>query len=87
MVHKNLMDFCLASMYLPLRPDLNPLGFGFGGVFETKVCAKPHSNLDSLKAAIVLEWTNMSKEFTIKTCSTFRPCLEKMLKANGNYFE
>ena len=54
---------------------------------EAEACKTPHSNRETLKASIRKAWNNMSKEYIVKTCKAFRPCLEAMIEANGGHIE
>ena len=83
----NLCSYRPASSWTPSSPDLNPLDYGVWGEIETKACASPHPNVQSLKAAVEREWDNMSIHFVKKTCVAFRPRIEAMLEAEGGHFE
>ena len=58
--------------------------------FGTSQCG-PHLHQTStpltMKASITAAWTNMSKDYIIKTCKAFRPRLEAVIKAEGGHIE
>jgi len=74
-------------MWPPSSPDLSPLDYAVWGIVERRACATPHRNVADLKIAVEQEWANMSDDFLVKTCRSFRPRLEAMLDRGGNYIE
>ena len=83
----NLSSFWDKHLWPPNSPDLNPLDYGIWGVMESKACATPHPNLDSLRSSVAREWDNLSAEYVAKTCKSFRARLEKVVAAKGGYIE
>ncbi len=83
----NFAKFWPSTMWPPSSPDANPLDFAVWGFIESKACATPHRNTSDLKASITKEWEDMPVAFLTKTCRSFRPRLEAMVKAEGGHFE
>ncbi|QQP50227.1 Uncharacterized protein FKW44_011157 [Caligus rogercresseyi] len=75
------------GLVAPSSPDCNPLDFFFWGMVENKTNKHAHNNLDSLRAAIVEEFTNMKKDVVDKACGRFRHRLEMVAAADGGYIE
>ena len=84
---ENFPSFWPWSMWPPSSPDLSPLDYSIWAVVEKRACATPHQKVEDLKGAVEREWAAMSDEFVVKTCRSFRPRLEAMLKAQGGHFE
>uniref|UniRef100_A0A7I4YBX4 DDE_3 domain-containing protein n=1 Tax=Haemonchus contortus TaxID=6289 RepID=A0A7I4YBX4_HAECO len=51
-----LPDFISAEEWPASTPDLNPLDYNLWPYLESRTCATPHPNSDSLKAALIREW-------------------------------
>lgn len=83
----NLTDFWDKDVWPPFSPDLNPLDYGIWGVMEREACATHHNSLETLKASITEAWDNLSDEFVVKTCRSFRRRLEMVVEADGGYIE
>uniref|UniRef100_A0A914D452 Transposase n=1 Tax=Acrobeloides nanus TaxID=290746 RepID=A0A914D452_9BILA len=49
----NFPDFISTEEWLANSPDENPMDFTIWGILKANVCATPHKNLESLKAALV----------------------------------
>ena len=88
-VQKWLSDnipFWPKEMWPPSSPDLNPLDFSIWAYVQARACAVQH-NIDSLKAAIIKEWNNLSQDYIKTVCSQFRPRIEAVIKASGGYID
>ncbi|QQP58172.1 Uncharacterized protein FKW44_003403, partial [Caligus rogercresseyi] len=79
----NMAHFWPKDMWPSSSPDLNPLDFAVWGELEKKTNRTPHPNVDALKATIRTEWDNMSEEFLINSCKSFRRRVEAVIKAEG----
>uniref|UniRef100_A0A915DAQ7 Transposase n=1 Tax=Ditylenchus dipsaci TaxID=166011 RepID=A0A915DAQ7_9BILA len=55
-LRRNFPNFIDKNEWPPRSPDLNPLDFSIWSILEDRVCIKPHSNLESLKRALLVEW-------------------------------
>ena len=86
-LNRNFAAFWDKDLWPPNSPDLNPLDFAIWGVMDTKARATPHRNLSDLKASIVKAWNEMSADFIIKSCRSFRTRLEAVLEADGGHIE
>ena len=62
------------------RPYPPPLDYAIWGVLENKINATYHSNIGSLKTAIEEEWNKMFEEFILKTCKSFRMCVDTIIE-------
>ncbi|QQP51070.1 Uncharacterized protein FKW44_012286, partial [Caligus rogercresseyi] len=81
----NMAHFWPKDMWPSSSPDLNPLDFAVWGELEKKTNRTPHPNVDALKATIRTEWDNMSEEFLINSCKSFRRRVEAVIKAEGGH--
>ena len=70
-----------------LSPDLNLLDYTIWGVLENKTNATSHPNIGSLKTSIKEEWNKMCEEFILKTCRSFRRCVDIIIEKNGAHIE
>lgn len=84
---RELPGFWPHTYWPPSSPDCSPLDFSIWGYVESRACANPHPNVDSLKASVEAEWANMDKDYVVKVCRAFRPRLEAMVDCNGDHFE
>ncbi|KAK6047940.1 hypothetical protein COOONC_14557 [Cooperia oncophora] len=76
-----LPDFISAEEWPASSPDLNPLDYNLWSYLESKACATPHPNLDSLKAALIREWDEIDDALLRPVIDAFpqatpccRPC-------------
>ena len=56
-------------------------------VVEARVNKTAHNTVGDLKAAIVEEIEEMDRRALVRTCSSFRPCLEQFIKAEGGFIK
>ena len=56
---ENIPDFIRKEEWPPSSPDLNPMDFS---IWEKNACAKAHTNIKSLKKALLREWTKIPEE-------------------------
>jgi hypothetical protein len=54
---------------------------------ERKACRTPHNSVESLKASVNEVWADMSEDFVVKVCASFRPRIAAMVEAGGEHFE
>ena len=62
-----------------LNPGLKPLDYAIWGVLESKSNTTSHSNIGSLKTAIVEEWYKTSEEFILKAYKSFRRRVDSII--------
>ena len=67
--------------------DLNPMDYSIWSILESRVCSKPHRNLESLKQSLLAEWDNISLEEVRATAENFTKRLKLCIKAKGGHFE
>ena len=67
----------------PLSPDANPLDYSVWNEVVRIRNSGPHSNLDSLRNAILPTWNGLSSDFIREACSAFRGRLERIIAADG----
>ena len=68
-------------------PDLNPMDFCIWSILESRVCAKPHKNIESLKSSLRREWEIISEDVLRAAADNFYKRLSLCIKAKGNTFE
>ena len=67
--------------------NANPVDHAVWCLIKSMVCETPHSNVDSLKSSVVREWGNIVRDFLVKSCTTFRPRIEVMVRVGTGDFE
>uniref|UniRef100_A0A0K2VB12 Uncharacterized protein n=1 Tax=Lepeophtheirus salmonis TaxID=72036 RepID=A0A0K2VB12_LEPSM len=82
-----MADFWPKDMWPSSSPDLNLLDFAVWGTLERETNRTFHPNVNSLKAAIVKEWNNLSEKFIINSCIAFCRRVEAMIAAEGGHIE
>ena len=80
-------DFITRDEWPPRLPDLNPLDYSMWSILEEKACAKPHTNVESLKRALVKAWDEISVEILKKIVDDFPKRLKACVEADGGHFE
>jgi len=83
----NLPGFIEKTAWPPSSLDLNPLDFSLWSILESKVCASPHRNLDSLKRDLQREWERIPGDILRKSTNSFYSRLLLCIKAKGGHFE
>jgi len=81
------LQFWPKELWPSSSPDLNPLDFAVWGVMDARARATSHANVNSLKASIEEAWDEMSPDFIIKSCRSFRPRLEAVIAVKGGHIE
>ncbi|KAF2355242.1 Cadherin, partial [Trinorchestia longiramus] len=64
-------------------PDINPLDCTFWQHIEVKACRVRHPNITALEAFVDCESMTMNTDSVVKTCKTFRKCLEAIIAVDG----
>ena len=78
------------SLWPPSSSELKPLDYAIWGVLENKTNATSHQNIGSLKTAIEKKWNQISGEFILKACKSFRKRVDIIIekkKKNGGHIE
>ena len=70
-----------------LSPDRNLLDYAMWGALENKTNATSCPNIGLLKIAIEEESNKMSEEFILKSCKSFRMCVDTIIGKNGGHNE
>ena len=83
---KNI-NFISKNEWPPSSPDLNPLDYSVWANLETRACAKPHKNVESLKNSLLHEWQKIPQEELRKSIQEFRPRLQAVVGKKGGYIE
>jgi hypothetical protein len=79
-------DFITSLEWPPYSPDINPLDFSLWAILESKACAKPHSNLKSLRQGLQRAWSEISMDVGRARCESFVSRLKSCFKARGDHF-
>ena len=69
------------------KPRLQPFGLLLLGACERTINRAPHNTLNSLKTSIVAGFANMPREEVTRACSGFRSRVEKVIEAEGSFFQ
>lgn len=80
-------DFISPKEWPPYSPDLNPLDYSVWSVLEAKACARPHSNVASLKRALLKAWDDIDVNYLRATVDSFPKRLRACIREKGGVFE
>lgn len=83
----NFPSMITSAEWPPYSPDLNPMDFSVWSVLESKACATPHKNLDSLKRALQKAWDQLDVAYLSATVGDFHKRLRACVKEKGGLFE
>uniref|UniRef100_A0A915D155 Vacuolar protein sorting-associated protein 54 n=1 Tax=Ditylenchus dipsaci TaxID=166011 RepID=A0A915D155_9BILA len=89
LAQKKFSELYRQNEWPPRSPDLNPLDFSIWSILEDRVCIKPHSNLESLKRALLVEWDKIEIDTVNKIAilhrihANFKIYLKQHLQARG----
>ena len=87
-LYVNCPKFIKQEDWPPSSPDLNLLDcIAFGGILESKVNAKQHRSLDSLKASILSEWDKLPPKMIRAAIGKWRKRLSLVIHKDGGRFE
>ncbi len=82
----NLPEFISTDDWPPSSPDLNPLNYSIWGFLESRVNAKRHSSVESLKITLKKEWANLSMKYIRTTIDSWPDRLKDCIKNKGGRF-
>ncbi len=77
--------FWSKMLWPPLPPNLNLLDFSIWTHMVTKGCAKFKMSVTTLKCTVAKEWTVMSADYIVSTCTTFQPWLKACISTEGGF--
>ncbi|KAI6659879.1 hypothetical protein LOD99_14219 [Oopsacas minuta] len=83
----NVPEFISTVEWPAYSPDLNPMDFCIWSILESRVCAKPHKNVESLKSSLRREWDLISEDVLRAAVDKFYKRLSLCIAAKGNKFE
>lgn len=86
-LRENVPAFISSQEWPPGSPDLNPLDYAIWADLEAKVCTSKHTNLSSLKRALVRETENYPIEKVRAAIDEWPRRLKSCVKARGGHFE
>jgi hypothetical protein len=86
-LEKNMVVQWTKEVWLPYSLKLNPLEYGIWGILQTKVNTTAHKNTNAQRSTIRHKWTRLSEAMVWRTCCAFRPRLERIVDADGDYFD
>jgi hypothetical protein len=86
-LRETMAEFWTPADWPPYSSDLNPLDFSVWSVLQEKVLAMTHTSLVALRQSITREWNRMSPAYVLRTCRSFRRCLQSVVAKNGGYIE
>jgi inhibitor of nuclear factor kappa-B kinase subunit alpha len=82
-----VFDFVPFSHWPPSSPDCNPCDYFLWSYLETMTNRTSHNTKGSLIAAIEGAFRDIPRAHVQKACARFRSRLERVLAAEGGYFE
>lgn len=83
----NLPFFFEKEIWPPSSPDCNPLDYFVWGVTERDVNRSSHNTKQALMDRIKEVFASLPRDDVVKACSRFRSRIEKVVAANGDFFE
>ncbi|KAI6653138.1 hypothetical protein LOD99_3974 [Oopsacas minuta] len=83
----NVPEFISTEEWPTSSPDLNPMNFCIWSILESRVCAKPHKNVESLKSSLKRECDLISEDVLLAAVDNFYKRLSLFIAAKGNTFE
>ncbi|KAI6653143.1 hypothetical protein LOD99_3979 [Oopsacas minuta] len=83
----NVPEFISTEEWLASSPDLNPMNFCIWSILESRVCAKPHKNVESLKFSLRREGDLISEDVLRAADDDFFKRLSLNITAEGITFE
>lgn len=83
----NKIDFIAHEDWPSSSPDLNPLDYALWQVIEEKACAKRHTNLESLKKAIIKTVADVDMNVVRAAIDAWPQRLKACVSAKGGHFE
>ena len=81
------IEFISKDEWPPSSPDLNPLDYSVWANLEARACAKPHKNVELLKASLIREWQKIPQEELRNAVGKFRTRLRAVVSQKGGYIE
>lgn len=81
------IDFIRHADWPSSSPDLNPLDYKIWSYLEEKVCAKPQTNLETLKSSIVKAVANIDMNVVRNAIDDWPRRLRACINAQGGHFE
>lgn len=84
---KNVKDFISPEDWPSGSPDLNPLDYKLWSVLEGMACSARHSNIESLKRALVRAVDNFPMHVVRTSIDDWPKRLKACVKAHGGHFE
>lgn len=86
-LEQHVPNFIPPSEWPPNSPDLNPLDFSVWGVLQEKVNATPHSDLESLRLALVKAWNELDDTYLRELALSYDRRLKACIRAKGGHIE
>lgn len=84
---RNNIDLLKHEDWPSSSPDLNPLDYKIWQILEEEVCAKPHKNLESLKASLRKAVANIDMNMVRAAIDDWPRRLEACVASGGGHFE
>ena len=63
------------------------MDYNFWRACERTINRAPHNTFDSLKTSIMDRFAHMTREEVTRACSGFRCRVEKVIEAEGSFFQ
>jgi DNA-binding Lrp family transcriptional regulator len=79
--------FISSQEWPPYSPDLNPLDYSVWSILESRACATPHKNVESLKLSLQAAWDTIDENMLRQIVDNFPKRLKAVIKAKGGYIE
>jgi hypothetical protein len=66
---------------------LNPLDYSVWSILESRACATPHKNVESLKLSLQAAWDTIDENMLRQIVDNFPKRLKAVIKAKEGYTE
>ena len=84
---EKIPDFLSKDEWPPSSPNLNPMDYSIWSILITNACARPHTNVESLKKSLSSEWIKIPDENLRAAVEAVSGRLQDVISKKGSYIE
>ncbi|KAI6658755.1 hypothetical protein LOD99_15078 [Oopsacas minuta] len=86
-LQSNIPCFIEKEQWPPYSPDLNPMDYSVWSILESRVCAKSHKSIDSLKRKLREEWEKIPQDVLRAAVEALSGRISSVIHDKGGYIE
>ncbi|KAI6656176.1 hypothetical protein LOD99_1509 [Oopsacas minuta] len=86
-LQSNIPCFIEKEQWPPYSPDLNPMDYSVWSILESRVCAKSHKSIDSLKRKLREEWEKIPQDVLRAAVEALPGRISSVIHDKGGYIE